>query len=585
MPCHVNPGPGPSCCGSRVTKDVDLSARKNLILGSLLVLLIAAVIVLHGSRLDADVPTWFAPNDTGLHIDEGYKTLAPRNLALYGSTRWNPQDDYTGWMETSPLTQWPFYFAFQTRQVDALSARYVVLGYFSLLICGVGLFLFTRGRKLPAVLAVSLLGIDPVLFHFSRIAIFEIPIAAWVYLSIFLVLGINEKWPILRIIALAVATVIGLLTIKASMPLYVLPPILALSFVVLTHHIHSRLARIAGILLGVGGMALTAWMTFDIWDDRIAIVDYMGFISRLFLNPLTELTPIALTAGFLATFHGLVTDPGRFFKDPYRLILASIILGCPMLIAMFSYAPPRYYVAVVPACLLLLADWIGHRCWTWAPAGRLKFWQVVVAALIGTLALFFALRALDFALLTRLPIGMGSEPGISGIQMLNYLGWLMPFIACLIVLGRRHFVRPQVVAGFACLLVIVFFMASAINIGTSIFAPNNGSQTVRSNLMQAVQPGASIAGDWAPFFALGTDIPALYSNNQTNRVTRWDALRPDYFLDSGTRFDASTAMALEADHRFTLGEPVLLGIHVNNAIRLWPIQYLEPNESGPIHQK
>lgn len=64
-----------------------------------------AAITLRLTHIDADTPaglSWSA----GLYVDEGYKTLSPRNLLLLGNTHWHEADTYPGWMKSSPVTQW-----------------------------------------------------------------------------------------------------------------------------------------------------------------------------------------------------------------------------------------------------------------------------------------------------------------------------------------------------------------------------------------------------------------------------------------------------------------------------------------------
>jgi hypothetical protein len=78
-------------------------------------------------HIGADPEPTFIPKDDGYLVDEGYKTLSPRNLVLFGSTHWHEADQYTGWMKASPLTQWPFYAAFAEFGVDRISARYIVV--------------------------------------------------------------------------------------------------------------------------------------------------------------------------------------------------------------------------------------------------------------------------------------------------------------------------------------------------------------------------------------------------------------------------------------------------------------------------
>ena len=63
-------------------------------------------------HLGADTPSEFS-RSAGPYVDEGYKTLSPRNLVLFGTTHWNSEDTYRGWMKDSPITQWSYYASFR----------------------------------------------------------------------------------------------------------------------------------------------------------------------------------------------------------------------------------------------------------------------------------------------------------------------------------------------------------------------------------------------------------------------------------------------------------------------------------------
>ena len=106
------------------------SDNNSRILFILLVGLLLATTFFRMINLDADPVPWFT-GELGYQIDEGYKTLSPRNLYLYGTTHWNSEDQYSGWMKGSAMTQWPYYWSFKAFGNNLSSARMVSIIYFS----------------------------------------------------------------------------------------------------------------------------------------------------------------------------------------------------------------------------------------------------------------------------------------------------------------------------------------------------------------------------------------------------------------------------------------------------------------------
>ena len=160
----------------------------HLILGFLLV---AGLILLRLIPLDADTPagiSWSA----GLYVDEGYKTLSPRNLILFGTTHWNDADTYRGWMERSPLTQWSYYAGFKLFGVNITSARLATVFYMALLLCFYAVALRDRYRPWIYLTGLLALGLESTVFFFSRVSLFEIPLALFLYGLLFALARVRE---------------------------------------------------------------------------------------------------------------------------------------------------------------------------------------------------------------------------------------------------------------------------------------------------------------------------------------------------------------------------------------------------------
>src|SRR5690606_4871431 len=143
--------------------------------------------------------------DIGLRVDEGYKTLAPRNLALFGQPQWSEADEYHGWFDGSPLTQSALLLTFRVAGAELLTARVTAMVYFLAL----ALMILWGTRQLLSPLQWTalavLLALEPYLFFFSRVALFEVALAAFLVPALLLVRHFGERrlgWSLLAVLAL-----------------------------------------------------------------------------------------------------------------------------------------------------------------------------------------------------------------------------------------------------------------------------------------------------------------------------------------------------------------------------------------------
>ena len=97
-----------------------MSRGSKLLAVTLVILALGLFRLVH---LSADTPPSASPTGFGLYVDEGYKTLAARRRLLFGATRWNPADEFSGWMKESALTQWSYYAGFRLLGPRVESAR------------------------------------------------------------------------------------------------------------------------------------------------------------------------------------------------------------------------------------------------------------------------------------------------------------------------------------------------------------------------------------------------------------------------------------------------------------------------------
>lgn len=87
-----------------------------------------------------------------------------------------------------------------------------------------------------------------------------------------------------------------------------------------------------------------------------------------------------------------------------------------------------------------------------------------------------------------------------------------------------------------------------------------------------------MAGDWAPFLTLGTQIKPIYMNSRLNRPSRFRELRPDYLLYCET-FDAKAVMdELQGVAGVSLSPPLLETTYNGRAVILYPLRYSPASE-------
>ena len=106
-----------------------------------------ALVGLRLVHLEADNPSGMQSGSMAPFVDEGYKTLGPRNLVLFGHTHWNSQDTYPTWMKRSPLTQWLFVGSFHLLGARVGSARIVTILLFAVFLGGFVLAMRRRSRN------------------------------------------------------------------------------------------------------------------------------------------------------------------------------------------------------------------------------------------------------------------------------------------------------------------------------------------------------------------------------------------------------------------------------------------------------
>ena len=344
-------------------------------------------------HLAADTPPGLSTS-AAPYVDEGYRTLSPRNLVLFGTTHWHPKDVYAGWAGgPSPITQWAFHTSFRLFGTSIEAARGVTILFFALLLGG---FVWAMSsRYLPGLIlgGLALLGLESNLFFFSRIALLEVPIAALLYCLLFVFARLKPHRTVAPLLMALPTSVLLVFGVKFSALVYLTPILLASSFYFLRDQRCRRwLLDWRYLTLGAAGFAVVLAITRDQWKPALAMVGSRihlvpsDIATRIIENPLVTSSPLLIAAGLLCAIHGLICRPDLYLGTIYRFSLVMLVLlGIPI-VALFMYDPLRYYIPLLPAYGLVVLEWVHLGCWKFRG-------KVVAAALLVMLPLFVVQNA------------------------------------------------------------------------------------------------------------------------------------------------------------------------------------------------
>ena len=444
---------------------------------ALFFLLILGLCLLRFVHLNADSPRGLGTKSAALYVDEGYKTLDARNLALFDSTHWHAEDTYQGWSDRSPITQSAYYLAFKAFDASVASARVVTIAFFCALLL---LFYFAHRKRTPDVYiagGLAMLGLSYPLFFFSRVALFELPIATFAYALVCL----PRIAPKLKTGALMLVSVgmVALVTfgIKSSGPIYLLPVIAGFLLAEWCGRDVRVTPRQLGTLAAVLAAAVTLmFATRGVWSGRVDLNPVDWFL-RYIDNPLWRSAWALSLLGLVCAALGIGGMGRVFLKDPYRAALVCLVVLGPILLGAFTYHPLRYYLPLCPAYVLLALEWLRHR-----PRDRT----------------------------------------VGGLS-------------------------PATQSSVVVVLMVLMIGKDVWTVGKFMVAPNYQAHEIRQVMRTQVPDDATIAGDWAPFFALDTSLRSLYAaRGIANSADSLARIRPEYFLTTSTQTSEDIVKDLEA---------------------------------------
>ena len=533
-----------------------------------LIAIIVLILFLHTLNLTADAPDpqYFARGETGLRVDEGYKTLAPRNLVLFGRTKWSETDEYEGWFSGSPLTQYLLYASFSLAAPNILIARLTALTYF----IAVALLILWMHRawmqKMPFLLVAALLAVEPFLFFFSRAALFEVALGLFITAGLLFIraLGQDRTWaPLLIIVGASIASS---LLIKASGFLYFLPALIVFTWFTIRKCTPRHTFLV--IVLSMTAVMLVLFFTFEVWSSRITSRKLDEIIISFFTNHNARYSPWITGAAWLCIASMMLRKGISLFDDPYFLGVAATVIGFPVLMSFFDYSPPRYYVAIVPAQILIIAYWLGRRK---DMKQNILNWPIaIMVILIMSISLFIIIWG-SAQLFLGETIRYDSRKELKIFLLTGLLlGTLLYLMLHKIPNFEQWCLRP-----FQYTIIIMAILTGGYKASLVWFTPSYASHEIRQKLEHNVSASHAIIGDWAPFFALGTDIPAIYSTTGLNEGKVVLGICPSFYLNSGTQGDIAVIDSYYLHAGLELGPPLLLGQYYGRMVTLHKLQYPE----------
>jgi hypothetical protein len=543
-----------------------------------------AVAGLRFVHLEADTPASLESGSMAVYVDEGYKTLGPRNLALFGSTRWNTADTYPTWMKRSPLTQWLYLASFELLGVRPASARVVTIAFFVAFLLSFLVACWKDYSSLLLVAGVMVLGVNHLLFFYSRLALFELPLIAILYGLLFVYWKLGRLRPARDSILVIVFLGVAALGVKPSALAYFGPVVLAL--LVETFRSGGGFRRgwalMLGILLAAGAVAMitrTFWVFRVSWNVEV--------VRSVLLNPLSPSSGLLVAAGLLCVVHLGVCRPKAILEDSYRLCLASLIVLGPVLLAFVQPSPERYWVPLLPAYFLFVWEWLGARAWRLELPRASSGWTVGFAVAGLSLAALAIARVLDPLVRVSLGGPIGPPVDTSPLAGAQPSPRFLIAIATAVILGTlswraRHLLGGRAAFGVVLALLGGSLVQEAMAVSRFLLSPSYRSREIAAGLESVIADSESVAGDWAPFFALGTDIRALYMTSQINHPYRIDSLRPDYFLfcDSQSGDGRMIRRFLEESKKVQLGPVLFESDYVGADVILYRLGYPPAGENG-----
>jgi hypothetical protein len=504
-------------------------------------LIILTYFVLQLLFINADTPH-FLTTDVGTYCDEGYKTLDARNLVLFGKRHWTDYDQYSGWLNGSPVTVGINFLIFTLFGVSISAARFCSL-LFSLGTLSV-LYIYLRSAydiKI-AFICLLLFIVNQVFFFYSRLALFEIKMLFFICCALwFLQLAKNNRlfiFPAILSSTAAYFTKITSLTFFLALSFYYLS-IYKDGFLIKKFLEPKKLFFLIMCLFFLAGLVQYNFHYFEHFE-------IMGRLLRSPINTFFKLPPPEFFKKnpvliFLTFSYGayLVVNimGGKKYQNEDIFFIIWFLLGVTIH-SSFSYRPLRYYVIyVVPMTIL-------------AVRGIFLFPEVVltiisttnrwIKGLLFVISVSFLITFLSYAFLSSIGI-FEDFIDFGKKHFISFSFGLVFFLSALYVLLTQHKTKMKKEFFFLSkaspiLIVLVIFGLHLMPIFKWATNPRYDLRDIFQKI-NGLSTDPIIIGDWAPQLCINTKNRVLYSNLRflSHKKTWWslnfhnlDKIKPDF---------------------------------------------------------
>lgn len=374
------------------------------------VALILAFAGLHGLHLQADFPNhtpWF--HDWAKYTDEGWYGNAAIRAHLFG--HWYQPWDFN---PAVALPVWPFleWLLFFATGVSAEAARSLAIFFFFASLFLSYTLLRTTGRRWAALLALTLLVTSQFLYCFSRLAILEPLLIAFILAAFNLAVRLPRfRRPIL--VSILLGLLITLIALTKTTGVFLLPALAWAAVLPLWQK--RRLAlRCVAAATATAVLSYSAWMALVVHAHLLRDYRYLFFINT-YPKPTQRIWPlVSLWWSFhgglwidhiLAPLAGLVVAAALIgWRSSWaRRLLADPVFGASVLavggyiffMTVQNHPQARYFTVVAFFCMFLLAQ--GADALLEATGRARQFGAGIVALAVGT-ALLNGAWTLSYAL-------------------------------------------------------------------------------------------------------------------------------------------------------------------------------------------
>ena len=318
------------------------------------------------------------------------------------------------------------------------------------------------------------------------------------------------------------------------------------------------------------------------WLPRLDL-DTSRAIKALLTSPIAWAHPLMISAVFLAIGQGLDENWRRLLGTPYRASLIAVSLGGILFLGLFSYNPVRYYVPLLPVFVLLLIDWLQMDPTSSDPSTHSNTLTKIASRCMMFVALLSMVLAANRLVLGWFDPEQGADPSyVAPIRFTHAF-----IIAAILVLllsvtpAMRLLLQKKTANRAVLLLLLLSLVVNLVAVSRVLTRPGWERARIAREVEELLPPGASIGGDWAPLFAIGTELRALYMNQTFNAPERVKLVRPDFLVLSDTPGMRAYWRALEDDPEVGRGPAIYESHYHSRRVSIHPLKYDQDSQALP----